>query len=57
MRVKNRHNPWITPDIIKEMYERDYTHKKAKAIVNDDNLWNEYRRLRNSVTSKIEHSK
>ena len=29
MRVKNRHNPWITPDIIKLMYERDYVHKNA----------------------------
>ena len=57
MRVKNRHNPWITPDIVKLMYERDFTHRKAKEKVNDDKLWNDYRRIRNLVTANIVRSK
>ena len=56
-RVKNKHSPWISNEIVKFMYERDYTHKKAIQSKNDDNLWSEYRRLRNFVTSKINEAK
>ena len=56
-RVKNQHSPWITNDIVKIMYKRDYHHKKAQQSINDENLWSEYRRLRNFVTTKINAAK
>ena len=56
-RVKNRQNPWITTDIVKIMYERDFAHKKARESVSDDIRWNEYRHLRNLVTSLTTQSK
>jgi hypothetical protein len=56
VRVKDRHNPWITSEIIKLMYKRDYIGEKAK-IENDTDLLNEYKSLRNKVTYKIEQSK
>ena len=36
-RLKDRHNPWITPDIVKRMCERDYLHRKAVST-NDQSL-------------------
>ena len=55
-RLKARKNPWITPDIVKMMYERDHLH--AKAIKYDDPiLMNNYRKLRNRITSEIEKKK
>ena len=56
-RVRNKHSPWITNDIVKLMYKRDYAHKKAIRATNNEVLWNEYRKLRNLVTSKINESK
>ena len=55
-RVKNRYNPWITHDIIKMMYERDYIKDKA-AKTKSKLLDIQYRRLRNNVTESICNSK
>jgi exonuclease III len=55
-RVKDRCNPWITPEIIKMMYKRDYLHRKALAN-NDKSLWDEYKQIRNHITSFIKKAK
>ncbi len=54
--VKDRYNPWITSDIIKLMYKRDYIGNKA-IINNNPDMMNEYRKLRNQVSHMIEQSK
>jgi hypothetical protein len=51
-RVKERHNPWITPQVVNMMYKRDYLHSQANKTKNP-NLWNDYKELRNSITKKI----
>ena len=56
-RVRNKHNPWITNEIVKVMYKRDHAHKKAIQAITNEDLWFEYRRLRNFVTSKINEAK
>lgn len=56
IRVKERYNPWITSDIIKQMYKRDYISEKAN-LANDPDMEREYRMLRNNVTNMIEQSK
>ena len=55
-RVKHRNNPWITSSIVKCMYERDYIHGKASKTDNDE-LWKQYKSLRNSVQHSIEIAK
>ncbi len=55
-RVKDRCNPWINTEIIKTMYQRDYTHDKAVNI-KSDLLWGMYKELRNKVTSMIRDAK
>ena len=55
-RLNKRSNPWVTPDVVKLMYERDHVH--AKAIKTKDNsLYNHYRSLRNHVTKVIQENK
>lgn len=55
-RLKPRFNPWIDSSIIRDMYKRD--HIKSRAIVTKDPaVLNEYRRLRNVVTSRINAAK
>ena len=56
LRLKKRSNPWMTHDIIKLMYERDYVHAKATQN-NDSKLWQDYRNLRNKVTCIIKERK
>ena len=51
-RLKDRRCPWMTKDIIALMYERDKLHSDAKTSKNAE-LWNQYQRLRNLVTTKI----
>ena len=52
LRVKNRHNPWITKDIVNVMYERDYAHRKS-CESKDPKLRKTYTNLRNQVTNAI----
>ena len=51
-RLRNRYNPWITPQIIKMMYQRDYMHRKAVDTQCDD-MWQKYRELRNKINNAI----
>ena len=46
----------MTHDIIKRMYERGYVYAKATQS-NDSKLWQDYRNLRNKVTSIIKKRK
>jgi exonuclease III len=59
-RMKNRSNPWITHDIIKLIYQREYFHKKALKS-NDEKekneYWSEYKKIRNLVTKTIRNAK
>ena len=55
-RLKKRSNPWVTPDVVKLMYDRDHVHAKAMKT-KDDSLYNYYRSLRNHVTKVIQENK
>ena len=55
-RLKKRNNPWVTPNIVKLMYERDYLKRKAVRL-KDSTLWNKYVSLRNKVTHLIREGK
>ena len=37
-RVRNKHNPWVTNEMVKLMYKRDYAHKKAVQALNNEDL-------------------
>jgi hypothetical protein len=56
MRLKQRLNPWMTNEIIKMMYKRDYIKQQA-----DKNkcgkLYEEYKRIRNYINTKIKQAK
>ena len=52
IRVKNRSNPWMTRDILKRMYNRDYLHKKANQRKSQE-LWEQYKCARNDVVHAI----
>ena len=54
--VVNMNSPWITPQIIKMMYQRDYMHRKA-VDAQCDNMWQEYRELRNKINNTIKFEK
>ena len=56
MRLKNRHNPWITKEIVRKMYRRDYLKKQAVRH-KDCKLWNEYKSVRNGITKQIKAEK
>ena len=56
MRVKNRLSPWITPEIIQLMYQRDHA-KKLSDKHKTKELLNAYKISRNDVTSKLRKSK
>ena len=47
MRLKQRYCPWITKDIIKLIYKRDYLKMKYD---NDDSFKDEYIQIRNYIT-------
>ena len=55
-RLKQRCNPWITPDIVKIMYKRDFVKSKLDNLKTAE-LASEYRKLRNLVTKEIRRAK
>jgi hypothetical protein len=55
-RVRTRHNPWITHEVIKLMYKRDYLHNKATKS-KDDQIWSDYKKIRNLVNRTIQKNK
>ena len=56
MRLKDRCSPWVSNDTISMMYRRDFLKRKAVKN-NDEQLWKEYRELRNDITKKIKSDK
>jgi hypothetical protein len=56
LRLKPRQNPWINHEIVKLMYKRDFLKSKADKTKNPD-MYSEYRKLRNMITSKIRYEK
>ena len=55
-RLKARSCPWMSLEIVKLIYERDYYHgmfRKTKSL----EMWDKYKKFRNSVTSLIRNTK
>ena len=50
-RLKSRNNPWITPNIVKLMYRRDFLHKRV--TLKDESAWEEYKNIRNTVNREV----
>ena len=55
-RLRVRSNPWMSKQILEKMYLRDHVHKKAWET-KDESLLNQYKSLKNQVTSLIRSSK
>jgi hypothetical protein len=55
-RLKQRYNPWIDESIVSDMYRRDNM-KSCVIRTKDPADLNEYRRLRNHVTTRINTAK
>ena len=55
-RLKKRSHPWVTPDVVKLMYERGRVHAKAMKT-KDGSLYNHYQSLRNHVTEVTQDNK
>ena len=55
VRVKDRHNPWMTNELLQLMYERDCLHRKATANKNSD-IWEQYKQSRNRVVYAIKQA-
>ena len=59
-RLKRRTNTWITTDIVKLIYRREYLHKQALKSNDPDKstlLWQQYRNMRNHVSRTIKKAK
>ena len=52
MRLKDRNNPWITSEIVRKIYRRDFLKRKA-VRKKDPLLFAQYRKMRNEITSEI----
>ena len=55
-RVSNRKSPWITNDLRRQIFNRDYLKKKAVSI-NDPEAWGQYRQARNQINNAIKKAK
>lgn len=55
-RIGKKRNPWITSDLLKKMSKRDILKKRAERS-NSDDLWNDYKKERNSVNNAIKCAK
>ena len=55
-RLKDRKNPWVTPDILSMMYERDNLKKKA-VMSKDPHIWSQYTSIRNKITQLLREAK
>ena len=55
-RVKGTFAPWLNSEIKKLMSNRDKMLRKFRKT-NDNNHWDEYKRLRNSCTAKLRNAK
>ena len=51
-RVRARSAPWLTPELKKQMFERDRS-KKTASILNTPESWNRYKQLKNRVNHTL----
>ena len=57
LRLKNRNNQWITPDIVSLMYCRDHLHKLSMLSGKNSSQWSNYKKCRNLVIKTIKKAK
>ena len=50
--IRNRKSPWITKDLRRQIFNRDYLKKKA-VTSNDPKIWHQYRQTRNHINNEI----
>ena len=55
-RIRNKRSPWITNELLREIYKRDFLKKKA-ASTNDPLIWKEFKGARNKVNNSIKKAK
>ena len=51
-RIRNNRSPWITYELLREIYKRDFLKKKATST-NDPLIWKEFKDARNKVNKKL----
>ena len=51
-RISNRKSPWITKDLRRQIFKRDYLKKKAVSL-NNPVAWDQYRQARNQTNNAI----
>ena len=56
IRVKKRVNPWMTPEIVKLIYKRDYLKHKFD-VSKSPQILDEYRVIRNNITQMVRENK
>ena len=55
-RIRNKRSPWITNELLREIYKRDFLKKKATST-NDPLIWKEVKGARNKVNNSIKKAK
>ena len=55
-RIRNKRSPWITIELLREIYKRDFLKKKATST-NDPLIWKEFKGARNKVNNSIKKAK
>ena len=55
-RIRNNRSPWITNELLREIYKRDFLKKKPTSI-NDPLVWKEFKDARNKVNNSIKKAK
>ena len=55
-RIRNKRSPWITNELLREIYKRDFLKKKATST-NDPLIWKEFKGARNKVNNSIKKAK
>ena len=55
-RVSKKHSPWITHELTRKIYERNYM-KKIAIQENNTTAWERYKQARNEVNNAIKSAK
>ena len=55
-RVSNKHSPWITHELPRKIYKRNYM-KKIAIQENNESAWVRYKQARNEVNNAIKSAK
>ena len=55
--VKQEKEPWITPQLIELIKDKDHAIKKAKRKNKDPNLWKQAKQLRNTCTKRVRNAR